>query len=92
MSEWLEKYRTSHQHPTNRLCHTFGIPMIVVAIPVMMISWRWSLGLFVVGWILQFVGHWFEGKLPAFFSDVRFLFVGPLWWLKKLWRSSPEKK
>jgi uncharacterized membrane protein YGL010W len=34
--------------------------------------------LFVVGWIIQFVGHKFEGMKPAFFDDVMQLMVGPL--------------
>ena len=38
----------------------------------------------VVGWLLQFVGHYFEGKPPEFFKDWRFLFVGLRWWYKKI--------
>lgn len=38
----------------------------------------WGLGLFVVGWIIQFVGHYFEGRKPAFVDDVMGLAVGPL--------------
>jgi len=38
----------------------------------------WGGGLFVAGWILQFVGHWFEGRKPAFTDDLRGLLVGPL--------------
>jgi uncharacterized membrane protein YGL010W len=34
--------------------------------------------LFVVGWAAQFVGHWFEGRKPAFVDDVVGLLVGPL--------------
>jgi len=34
--------------------------------------------LFVAGWIIQFVGHKFEGMKPAFFDDVMQLLVGPL--------------
>jgi uncharacterized membrane protein YGL010W len=37
-----------------------------------------------VGWILQFVGHYFEGKAPEFFHDWRFLLVGLRWWLAKI--------
>ncbi|HEX5129294.1 MAG TPA: Mpo1-like protein [Usitatibacter sp.] len=33
---------------------------------------------FVVGWIIQFVGHRFEGMKPAFFDDVKQLLIGPL--------------
>ena len=38
----------------------------------------WGLGLFVVGWVLQFIGHYYEGKKPAFVDDIVGLFVGPL--------------
>ncbi len=37
-----------------------------------------SVGLFVVGWVIQFVGHYFEGKKPAFVDDLVGLLVGPL--------------
>lgn len=37
-----------------------------------------GLGLFFVGWIIQFVGHAFEGKKPAFADDLVGLVVGPL--------------
>lgn len=35
-------------------------------------------GLFVGGWAIQFVGHYFEGKKPAFLDDLRGLLDGPL--------------
>jgi len=35
-------------------------------------------GLFVGGWALQFLGHYFEGKKPAFMDDLRGLLDGPL--------------
>jgi uncharacterized membrane protein YGL010W len=37
-----------------------------------------SIGLFVVGWIIQFIGHYFEGKKPAFLDDLFGLIIGPL--------------
>jgi uncharacterized membrane protein YGL010W len=37
-----------------------------------------GLGLFVVGWIIQFVGHYYEGKKPAFVDDLVGLLIGPL--------------
>ena len=46
--------------------------------------WIVALTFFIIGWILQFVGHYFEGKPPEFFKDYRFLFVGMRWWLKKV--------
>jgi uncharacterized membrane protein YGL010W len=42
-------------------------------------SWLgWGLGLFVVGWILQFIGHYYEGRKPAFVDDLVGLLVGPM--------------
>lgn len=38
----------------------------------------WGIGLFVVGWVFQFIGHYFEGKKPAFVDDIMGLAVGPL--------------
>ncbi|WP_460119161.1 Mpo1 family 2-hydroxy fatty acid dioxygenase [Pseudomonas sp. S2_C03] len=35
-------------------------------------------GLFVVGWAIQFVGHYYEGRKPAFVDDLTGLIVGPL--------------
>ena len=43
------------------------------------VSWlAWGIGFFVVGWLIQFVGHWYEGKKPAFVDDIVGLLVGPM--------------
>ena len=38
----------------------------------------WGIGLFVVGWVFQFVGHDYEGKKPAFVDDIMGLAIGPI--------------
>ncbi|MDN7125174.1 DUF962 domain-containing protein [Pseudidiomarina sp. 1APP75-32.1] len=38
----------------------------------------WGVGLFVVGWAFQFIGHYFEGRKPAFVDDIMGLAIGPL--------------
>lgn len=81
-ASFVEEYKTKHRHPLNRLTHSFGIPMIVLALPVVFFNWRWALALFVVGWILQFLGHAIEGNQPAFFRNPVYLLVGP-WWLAR---------
>lgn len=35
-------------------------------------------GLFFLGWVIQFIGHWFEGRKPAFVDDLIGLLIGPL--------------
>lgn len=37
-----------------------------------------GLGSFIVGWVFQFVGHYYEGKKPAFVDDLVGLLVGPM--------------
>lgn len=37
-----------------------------------------GVAMFVIGWAIQFVGHHYEGRKPAFVDDVTGLIVGPL--------------
>jgi uncharacterized membrane protein YGL010W len=90
MEEWVERYASSHRHPINRFCHTIGIPLIALALPLFLVAvfrdgfWPIPTAMFVGGWIFQFVGHAFEGKPPEFLSDWRFLLVGLRWWMAKM--------
>jgi uncharacterized membrane protein YGL010W len=58
------------------------VGMLKLAAPLAMgatATWlTWSLGLFVIGWIFQSIGHIWEGKKPAFFDDITGLIIGPL--------------
>ena len=38
-----------------------------------------SVLIFIISWILQFLGHKIEGKKPSFFKDIQFLLIGPAW-------------
>ena len=31
-----------------------------------------------VGWVIQFIGHYYEGRKPAFVDDLIGLLVGPM--------------
>ena len=37
------------------------------------------IGIFVVAWIGQFIGHNYEGRRPSFLTDLKYLLIGPLW-------------
>jgi uncharacterized membrane protein YGL010W len=44
-------------------------------------TWTWlaaGIGAFAIGWIFQFVGHYYEGRKPAFVDDLVGLLVGPM--------------
>ncbi len=88
--DWIDEYAASHQNTVNNLMHIFGIPMIaasLVLLPTLFIEfamWKIIVELFVIGWALQFIGHFFERKPPEFLKDRRFLLVGLRWWFKKV--------
>ncbi len=48
--------------------------------------WVIALGIFVVSWIFQFIGHKIEGKKPSFAKDIEFLLVGPAWLLHFIYK------
>lgn len=45
-----------------------------------------GIGVFVVAWIAQFIGHRIEGRRPSFLTDLTYLLIGPAWVLAKLYR------
>lgn len=56
---------------------TAAIGSMIASMPLPM--WAGTAGaLFVGGWALQFLGHYFEGKKPAFLDDIKGLLDGPL--------------
>ena len=44
------------------------------------------LGIFVLAWIGQFIGHKIEGQKPSFFEDLQFLLIGPVWLLSFIYK------
>lgn len=63
-----------------------GIVQALASLPIPL--WVSSLGIFVIAWIFQFVGHKIEGKKPSFFEDLQFLLIGPMWLLAALYRTA----
>lgn len=79
LQEYLDAYEAAHRHPLNKLTHVVGIPLIVASLPLLFLQPLWGASLFVGGWILQFIGHHFEGNSPKFFQGPVFLLVGVVW-------------
>ncbi|MFC7442081.1 Mpo1-like protein [Laceyella putida] len=92
LNEFFKKYHEDHQHPINRLLHAIGIPLIIFSLIWFFVDWSIALTCFILGWVFQFVGHWFEGKKPSFFSNPAFLLVGPVYFLKKLFAKKEKGK
>jgi uncharacterized membrane protein YGL010W len=57
--------------------------MLNPAIPYVFVC----LGIFVVAWIGQFIGHNIEGKKPSFLKDLQFLLIGPAWLLHFIYKN-----
>ena len=55
------------------------VGMAVLYLISVYLTWPWAVAAFVAGWVFQFVGHKYEGKAPAFLTNVLHLLVGPLW-------------
>ena len=55
------------------------VGLVLLEVLALFVNWPVALAMFVAGWILQFVGHAYEGKRPAFFTNLTHLLVGPLW-------------
>ena len=81
-----------------RHSRSLGMGMLLVFV---VLSWltRWlhmelgtpgllklAIGVFVVAWIGQFIGHHIEGRRPSFLTDLTYLLIGPVWVLNKLYR------
>ncbi|HSW46405.1 MAG TPA: Mpo1-like protein [Phycisphaerae bacterium] len=70
MPDWWKRYWERHQHPACRVLHIIGVPMIPAALVlagVQLAQWRWDLwwrpvGLLVLSYLLQWVGHRIEGN------------------------------
>ena len=78
-----------------------ALGMGLLTLPVFWLAtqtpWWAGLAAFVVGWILQLLGHQIEGKKPAFLTNFLHLFIGPLWIASHLmekvglWRPRPAE-
>src|SRR5262245_15286228 len=61
----LRNWRERHRDPFNFWIHLVGIPMAVaglVAVFVWWDQWYWGVGAFVLGYVLQYIGHRVEGN------------------------------
>lgn len=58
----------------------FGLSLWAGAATAGLSTFDWlglGAGLFFIGWVIQFVGHAYEGRKPAFFDEVVSLLIGP---------------
>ena len=63
----VASYRRDHTDPVNHVLHVFvGWPMVALAVLLVPFRPFWSLGLFLGGYALMFLGHFvFERNVPT---------------------------
>ena len=63
----VASYRRDHADPVNHVLHVFvGWPMVALAVLLVPFRPFWSLGLFLGGYALMFLGHFvFERNVPT---------------------------
>ena len=63
LKKGLETWCSRHKHPINAAFHIIGIPLTFVAgLVAIKISVLLGIGLFVLGYAMQFIGHGIEGN------------------------------
>jgi hypothetical protein len=60
------KWRLRHQHPFNFGIHLLGIPLAVAGVVLLFVlpweQWYWGVSAFILGYLLQYIGHCVEGN------------------------------
>lgn len=64
LTRFVANYIQRHQNRANQLLHLIGVPLTFVVSAVLAVQhrWAWAAAAFVVGYVLQFVGHAIEGN------------------------------
>jgi hypothetical protein len=74
----LRNWRMRHRHPFNFAIHLIGIPLAVTGVVLLFFAdWYWGVGAFVLGYLLQYVGHRVEGNDLGEWAGVKRLFGLP---------------
>lgn len=86
----LEGWRLRHQLPANFWIHMIGIPMAVSGVILLFtpVPWYWGVGAFILGYILQYIGHKWEGNTMGEWAAILRLFGKPYVGIAPQW--NPE--
>lgn len=89
--DYLNRYPSYHQHPTNKKLHLIGVPLIILGILLLLTRfWVTSAACLVVGMVLLGIGHRLEGNKPAAASNPLYILAAPIWVGKELWQGIRE--
>lgn len=93
LEDQMSFYAAYHQDARNKATHFVDVPLAIATLLLTGIlvwlgeriaaqpaaaAWGWFAALFVGGWILQLIGHGFEGRRPALADNLFQIFVAPI--------------
>jgi hypothetical protein len=83
---WLER----HQLPFNFWIHMVGIPLAFLGVILLLtpVEWYWGLGCFVVGYLLQWIGHLAEGNDLGEWAGIKRMLGLPYVGISPRWQNS----
>ena len=96
LRRWLYNWLERHQHPFNRGIHLIGIPLALGSIALFFWlpwdEWYWSVLAFVVGYVLQWIGHLVEGNDLGEWAAVKRVLGWPYVSIAPQFQKSPGEK
>jgi hypothetical protein len=58
-----QNWRQRHQDWRNFAIHMVGIPLAVSSVVLLfLLPWYWAVAALILGYLLQWIGHWWEGN------------------------------
>ncbi len=82
----LEGWRLRHRLPFNFYIHLVGIPLALAGVVLLFfLPWYWGVGAFLLGYLLQYVGHQAEGNDLGEWAGVKrllglpYVAISPRW-------------
>jgi hypothetical protein len=89
VGNWLER----HQLPFNFWIHMVGIPMALLGVVLLVtpVDWYWAVGAFVLGYVLQWIGHLAEGNDLGEWAGIKRLIGLPYVGISPRWENRQDK-
>src|SRR5438067_660821 len=88
----LHNWRERHRVPFNFWIHLVGIPMTVIGVVLLFTlpweQWYWGVGAFVLGYLLQYIGHRVEGNDMGEWAGIKRLLGLPYVSIAPRWRQA----
>ena len=94
---WLRKrytkWRSRHQLPFNFGIHLVGIPLTLAGIVLLCCAeWLWGIGVFVLGYVFQYIGHKVEGNDVGEWAAIKRLLGLPYVAVSPRWQNQEPSK